>query len=156
MLTTSGDKPAANLISGEENMQQAGADFAQRLINKGNLHGATIVLSGDLGAGKTTFTRGFIRACGYRGSVKSPTYTLLEPYDTPQGAICHLDLYRLEDPEELEFIGFRDLLECGTTLLVEWPERVPELQKIADWEIRIGHLDQDSRELDVVASSVGA
>lgn len=133
-------------------MIQAGADFARQLIDSGELSDATITLSGELGAGKTTFTRGFIQACGHEGAVKSPTYTLLEPYDTQVGALYHLDLYRLEDPDELEFIGFRDLLDGAATLLVEWPERVPELVQLTTWRVRIDHLDPESRLLDISRS----
>ena len=84
---------------------------------------ATIHLSGDLGAGKTTLARGFLRACGVTGPVRSPTYTLVEVYETPAVSIVHLDLYRLLDPAELEPLGLRDWARPGYVWLIEWPER---------------------------------
>ena len=83
-----------------------------------------IFLRGELGVGKTTLSRGFLRGAGHTGSVKSPTYTLIEPYDDiADGPIFHFDLYRLGDAQELDYLGLGDYLSTGGTLLIEWPER---------------------------------
>jgi tRNA threonylcarbamoyladenosine biosynthesis protein TsaE len=83
-----------------------------------------IFLRGDLGAGKTTFSRGFLRGRGHDGSVKSPTYTLVEPYESvPGGPVFHLDLYRLSDAQELAYLALGDYLSAEGILLIEWPER---------------------------------
>jgi tRNA threonylcarbamoyladenosine biosynthesis protein TsaE len=85
--------------------------------------GSMVFLIGDLGAGKTAFVRSALRSIGYQGTVKSPTYTLLETYSFSQYKIAHFDLYRLADPEELEYMGFRDFLDGETICFVEWPSQ---------------------------------
>lgn len=84
---------------------------------------AVIYLHGNLGAGKTTLVRGVLREMNHMGAVKSPTYTLLEPYQTERGGVFHFDLYRLTSPEELEFLGFDEIFEGPGLKFVEWPEQ---------------------------------
>jgi tRNA threonylcarbamoyladenosine biosynthesis protein TsaE len=91
-----------------------------------------IYLEGELGAGKTTFARGFIHGFGHTGRVPSPTYTLVEPYDCGDYRIYHLDLYRLNDGAELEYLGISEMTGPGKLLLVEWPGRAPEALPAAD------------------------
>jgi tRNA threonylcarbamoyladenosine biosynthesis protein TsaE len=99
--------------------------------------GWVILLQGELGSGKSTLARAMLRSMGHSGSVPSPTYTLVEPYEFPKYCVYHIDLYRIADPDELEFLGWSDLADG--LRLVEWPERIPDLQAVADVLIELGY-----------------
>jgi len=117
--------------------------------------GSSLYLQGDLGAGKTTLVRGFMHSRGYKGKVKSPTYTLVEPYELRDTNIFHFDLYRLEQPGELENIGFRDYFDAQAIILVEWPEKADTLLPQPDLLI-IFTFSANGRSLEIKALSEGA
>ena len=121
-------------------------DGEQAMVNYGHLLAGVIakanaplliILDGDLGAGKTTISRGVLQGLGHCGAVKSPTYTLVEPYDLEIGKVFHFDLYRLVDPYELEHIGFSDYLSQANLCIIEWPENGGSYIPQADIKIDI-------------------
>lgn len=103
-------------------MRRLGAQLGEALLAS-DAPAQCVALEGDLGAGKTTLVSGALAAAGIPGPVRSPTYTLIEPYEAAGRFIYHLDLYRLADPREIEPLGVRDLLVGGAILLIEWPSR---------------------------------
>ena len=125
--------------------------FGARLIAACD-HGGVITLSGELGTGKTTLVRGALEAEGIDGGVRSPTYTLIEYYPLARFAVAHFDLYRLADPEELEYLGYRDYLNLQTLCLIEWPQRADGYLQAADLEIKIEYLEQ-ARQLEFAAGT---
>ena len=108
-----------------------------------------VFLRGELGAGKTTLARGILRGLGHTGPVKSPTYTLLEPYMLGEREVLHFDFYRIEDPEELAFIGIDDLMGSAALKLVEWPERARDRLPDPDLDISL-HEISGGRLLEMV------
>jgi len=114
--------------------------------------GLTIYLLGDLGAGKTTLTRGMLRGLGYQGRVKSPTYTLVEPYVISNLYLHHFDLYRFADPLEWEDAGFREMFNPDSVCVVEWPDKAAGLLPVADWTIAL-QPQEHGRRLTLTAGS---
>lgn len=117
--------------------EQATIELAGRLgaALPESLAGWTVLLAGELGAGKSTFARALIRMLGHSGPVPSPTYTLVEPYSVPRGPIYHVDLYRVTNDDELRYLGWNEL-DDGLRL-VEWPERAPGLTERADLQLTL-------------------
>ncbi len=144
-------------VATAEQMENIGAGLGEALRGSGaerapfdRLGRAVVItLEGPLGAGKTTFARGVLRAFGITGAVKSPTYTLVEPYVTAYGPIAHFDFYRLASVEEVEFLGMREYLDRGVCLF-EWPERAAGALPPADLSLEIA-LSGSARELTVTA-----
>jgi tRNA threonylcarbamoyladenosine biosynthesis protein TsaE len=129
--------------------EAATLDFGSRLFPLLQ-PGMLVFLRGDLGAGKTTLVRGCLRAAGHAGKVKSPTYTLVEEYRLEPFTLFHFDLYRIHDPEELEWMGIRDYLSAHSLCFVEWPERAGGLLPKPDLEIALSS-DGDGRRLQLQA-----
>ena len=114
--------------------------------------GLYVALSGDLGSGKTTLTRGILRGLGYRGKVKSPTYTLVELYNLSKLDLYHFDFYRLNDPREWLDAGFRDYFDPRTVCLVEWPERAGDLLPVPDLRVSLS-VEGEGRRVRIAAQT---
>ncbi|QUX96191.1 tRNA (adenosine(37)-N6)-threonylcarbamoyltransferase complex ATPase subunit type 1 TsaE [Marinomonas sp. CT5] len=124
-------------VFGEGAMEALGVAFSSALKA-----GMVVYLEGDLGMGKTTMVRGILRGLGYQGPVKSPTYTIVEPYELSTMEAYHFDLYRVSDPEELEFMGVRDYFSEGSVCLIEWAEMGRGILPEADVMISLGLIKQ--------------
>ena len=123
------------IVTSPEAMEAAGAALVKNLVAP-----AVIYLRGDLGAGKTTLVRGALRQLGHSGLVKSPTFTLVESYSLSGIDIYHLDLYRISDPEELEYIGIREFSSGATLCFIEWPDLGVPLIPNANIEVKIEYV----------------
>ena len=132
-------------LDSEAETEQLGRELARRAVE--SECGLVVFLEGDLGMGKTTLSRGVMHGLGHEGAVKSPTYTLVEPYEHLKPRAYHFDLYRLGDPEELEYMGIRDYFSDENLCLVEWPERGQGVLPEPDLEI---HLERQGEGRSVV------
>lgn len=135
-------------IRDEPAMLAFGAELARHFQSGGIIH-----IRGDLGAGKTTLCRGILRALGHEGAVKSPTFTLVEPYDLGSLQVYHFDLYRLADPGELEYIGMDDYYGDNSLLLLEWPEKAAGHLQTCDLELAID-VDGEKRNISTIARTL--
>lgn len=123
---------ANRYIADEQGMVALGTELTNYFAS-----GQVISLEGDLGAGKTTLVRGYLRALGHSGIVKSPTYTLVESYGVAPYTVYHFDLYRLAEPEELEDMGFRDYVRADSLCFIEWAEKAEPYLPPLQWVVRI-------------------
>ena len=122
-------------LENEAETEHLGRELARTVVESG--HGLVVYLDGELGMRKTTISRGVMRGLGHEGAVKSPTYTLVEPYETLNPPTYHFDLYRLGDAEELEYMGIRDYFSAENLCLIEWPERGKGILPEPDLEVHL-------------------
>lgn len=139
------------IIASEKDMLVFGGALAKAIIASHD--GARIHLHGLLGAGKTTFVRGFLQDAGFDGKVKSPTYTLVEPYHVVGKNIFHFDLYRIEDPDELIYLGIEDYFTHDAICLIEWPERGLGILTNPDLLYEIEFEKEHKRKINVKAQT---
>lgn len=142
------------LLRDAQHTYAAGQALGRALIEQSQTKPLIVTLQGELGAGKTTLVGGLFGALGYAEPVRSPTYTLIEPYELAGRQFYHLDLYRLTDPMQLEELGLRDLLQPGAVLLVEWPERAGALLMKPDLAVQLAYPTEgtEGRQLRLIGN----
>ncbi len=138
------------MARGEAEQEKVGERLARGLGT-----GLVLYLHGEIGTGKTTLTRGLLRGLGVTAPVKSPTYTLVEPYEAPAGPVYHFDLYRLSDPEELQFFGAEEYFSPEAICILEWAEKSGSALPPPDLTIQTEYLDADSRTIRLWSHSQG-
>lgn len=137
-------------LDGEAETERLGRELAR--LAKASDDGLVVFLQGELGMGKTTLSRGVMRGLGHQSAVKSPTYTLVEPYDQLTPNVYHFDLYRLSDPEELEYMGIRDYFDGTNLCLIEWPERGEGVLPEPDLDVQLSR-EREGRSVVIRARS---
>lgn len=145
-------KHFSQFISDEQAMCEFGAKLMRAIYDNQASSAVVLYLNGELGAGKTTLSRGMIQSLGHQGKVKSPTYALVEEYHLAGKDIYHFDLYRLSDPEELEFMGIRDYFSANSICLIEWAERGDGLLAEPDLIVNIQYMAQ-ARQIEISAKT---
>jgi tRNA threonylcarbamoyladenosine biosynthesis protein TsaE len=133
-------------LAGAAATRELGASLGRAIAASGAAEPLQIALTGDLGAGKTTLVGGLLAALGHDGPVRSPTYTLIEPYRLAGRDVHHCDLYRLRHPDELDDLGLRELQGPGAVLLVEWSERADGRLGQPDLAVSLSYAGADARE----------
>ena len=134
-------------LSSIEDTKKLGQELAKKILKRKGEAAFIVFLDGDLGTGKTTLVKEIIFALGVKEKVKSPTFTIIEPYELNNENIYHVDLYRIIDPTELEIIGLREYLnESNAIIFIEWPEKSYGYLKKFDLKISLKHLSENERK----------